>query len=144
MNKNVSYKDVSVICKKVGIHEYIDTLPQKYDTDLQETGNLFSSGQKQKINVARALIRNSPIMIFDEVTSNLDGNSEKEIMRLLQEVAIDHLVIVISHRVSSIILCDKIFVINDGQIIDSGKHYELIERNDLYRRMIEISKSEEV
>ena len=132
---------VKDICMKIGIHQYIAELPEGYDTVVNEEGTLFSSGQKQKINVARAILRNSPIMIFDETTSNLDGKSEKEILYILKDMSKDHIIILISHRISSIMLSDKIFLMDRGKLSESGRHDELIEKSSLYYKLFKSLES---
>ena len=132
-NENASMEEIHNICNNVGIGEFIETLPDKYDTVIGEGGSTLSSGQKQKLNVARALLRNTSIIIFDEITANLDGKAEKEIIALLKEISKKSIVIFISHKASSIMQSDKIFLMDKGSIIDSGTHEELIKNNSIYQ-----------
>ncbi len=131
-NPDVSDKEVIDICKKVDLDEYINTLPEKYETVIGEGASTFSSGQKQKLSIARALLRNTKIYIFDEVTSNLDGKSEKLVVSIIKELSENSVVIFISHKVSSIIESDEIFLIDEGVVAERGDHNYLIQNSKLY------------
>lgn len=134
-------KDIENMCKLVGSDEYIKTLPNGYETTIGEGGSTLSSGQKQKLSIARALLRATPIYIFDEVTANLDGKAEKHIMKILKEYSKNSIIIFISHKVSSIINSDKIFVLESGKVADSGNHEYLLENNHIYK---ELFKNKEI
>lgn len=125
-------EEVIEMCKKVDLDEYINTLPQKYETVIGEGASILSSGQKQKLSIARALLRNTKIYIFDEVTANLDGKSEKLIISVLKELSKNSVVIFISHKVSSIIESDEIFLIDEGIVAERGSHNYLIQNSKLY------------
>ncbi len=116
----------------VGIDEDISRLSYGYDTFMGEGGNNFSSGQKQKLSVARSLLRKSSIYVYDESTANLDGKSEKVIVELLLQLSKSVIVIFISHKVSPIVNSNKIFVVDNGNVIAEGRHEELIEKCELY------------
>lgn len=131
-NPDASDKEAIDICKKVGLHAYINTLPEKYETVIGEGASLLSSGQKQKLSIARALLRNTPVYIFDEVTANLDGESEKLVVSILKELSKNSIVFFISHKLSSIIACDEIFLIDKGVLIERGNHDYLIQNSKLY------------
>lgn len=134
-NEKMTFDDVQKICKVVGINDFIEGLPDKYETIIGEGGSTLSSGQKQKLNVVRAILRNKGVIIFDEITANLDGKSEKEIISLLKSVSLNCIVIFISHNTTSIIQSDKIFVMDQGCIVDSGTHTDLIENNLIYQEL---------
>lgn len=131
-NPDVRYNEVIEMCKKIDLHEYINTLPEKYETMMGEGASRFSSGQKQKLSIVRALLRNTKIYIFDEVTANLDGKSEKLVLSTLKELSKGCLVIFISHKVSSLIESDEIFLIDEGAVVERGNHNYLIHNSKLY------------
>lgn len=134
-NENISEIEVQQACKNVGIDKDILSLCDGYNTLMGEGGDNFSSGQKQKLSIARSLLRKSNIYIYDEATANLDGSAEKMIIDYLLELSKNSIVIFISHKVSSIINSDKIFVIDKGSVIDEGKHEQLIEKCQLYNEI---------
>lgn len=134
-NTDLTNEEIINMCKKVDLDEFINTLPEKYETAIGEGGSTFSSGQKQKLSIARALLRKTKIYVFDEVTANLDGKSEKNIISILKEESKDSIIIFISHKISSIIESDKIFLMDDGIIADSGTHETLLKNNSLYNEL---------
>lgn len=140
-NEAVTEEEVFNACRIVGIHEFIDSLPTKYETLVGEGGATLSSGQKQKLNMARAVLKNSKIFIFDETTANLDGKAERDIINLLKEISSNSIVIFISHKLSSIEQSDKIFLMENGRIIDSGTHWKLYEDNLSYQELFKNSNS---
>lgn len=134
-NTDLTNEEIINMCKKVDLDEFINTLPEKYETVIGEGGSTFSSGQKQKLSIARALLRKTEIYVFDEVTANLDGKSEKNIISILKEESKDSIIIFISHKISSIIESDKIFLMDDGIMADSGTHQTLLKNNSLYNEL---------
>ncbi|MHA1819802.1 MAG: ABC transporter ATP-binding protein [Promethearchaeota archaeon] len=128
-------EEVIEAAKKVGAHEFIMNLPNGYQTEVEERGNLLSRGQKQLIAFARALIRDPPILILDEATSAVDPYSELIIQQALEILLKNRTSISIAHRLSTIINSDKIFVLDKGQIIESGSHKELLEKKGLYYQL---------
>ncbi len=115
--------------------EFIDELPNGFDTPLGERGISLSGGQKQRIAIARAILKNAPILILDEATSALDNESEVKIQKAMEQLSTDRTTIVIAHRLSTIRKADKIIVMKDGQIIECGSHNELIEKAGEYYRL---------
>ena len=130
------------LCRKTGFHGFIESLPEKYETNPGEGGSLFSSGQKQKLSLIRALLPDSELVILDEVTSDLDGTAEKEMVRYIRDMSKDRIVLFISHRIASIMDSDKIFLLDDGCLSDSGTHSELLDRSGLYRDLFRLEKED--
>lgn len=131
-NKNISKQYVKEICEKVGIYEFINNLPNGFETIVGEKGIKLSGGQKQRIAIARALIAKSSIIIFDEATSALDNISQKVILENIRELLKNKTVIVIAHRLSTIMDADKIYVLNKGKVVESGSHEELLINKGVY------------
>ena len=123
--------------------EFIDKLPEGYDTVLGERGMTLSGGQRQRIAIARAVVRNTPILILDEPTSGLDSASEKLVFEALDRLMEDKTVVVIAHRLSTIQRADMIFVVKDGAVVERGKHEELMKLKGLYAELHQIQFKEE-
>jgi subfamily B ATP-binding cassette protein MsbA len=121
--------------KAAKAHDFIMALPQGYDTMIGERGGLLSSGQRQRLAIARALLKNAPILILDEATSALDTESERLIQDALANAVKGRTTLIIAHRISTIRNADKIYVIDDGRIAESGKHDELCRLNGIYRKL---------
>lgn len=134
-NETISDEEIIKCCKRVGVDVFVENLPEKYLSPMGEAGLKFSSGQKQKISIVRAILRKSQVYIFDELTANLDGDSEKDIIRILHEISKNAIVIFISHSTTSIKDSKCIYLIDKGKIIDSGTHFYLIDNNMLYKKL---------
>jgi len=139
---NISYgkegptrEDVINAAKLAGIHNFIQTLPDGYDTLVGERGVKLSGGQKQKVSIARAILKDAPILLLDEPTASLDSESEKQIQESLERLIEGRTTIIVAHRLSTIKNADKILVINEGKIAEIGRHEELIKNNGLYRQL---------
>ena len=115
--------------------EFIEQLPNTFDTILGERGMTLSGGQRQRIAIARAVIRNTPILILDEPTSGLDSGSEKLVFEALDRLMAKKTVVVIAHRLSTIQKADVIFVIKEGEVVERGKHEELMQINGVYAEL---------
>jgi subfamily B ATP-binding cassette protein MsbA len=120
------------------VHEFVEAMPERYDTIVGERGVTLSGGQRQRIAIARAIIRDSPILLLDEPSSGLDAASEKLVFGALDRLMAHRTTIVVAHRLSTIRNADLIFVVRDGQIVESGKHEELIAAGGLYAELCEI------
>lgn len=123
-------------CKRVGIHDFIMSLPDGYSTILKEDATNISGGQKQLLSLARALLTSSEIIVLDEVTSSLDPNTTNKIINLLDDLKTDHTIIVITHNKDLMRRADKLIVLNDGKIECVGKDKDLIKRNKIYKQLI--------
>jgi ATP-binding cassette, subfamily B, bacterial MsbA len=136
---DATMEEVERVARISGIHQFIDELPDGYDTQLGTTMSRLSVGQKQRIAIARGLLRESKILILDEPTSALDPETEQYLVRSLQEAAKDRLVIIIAHRLSTIANADKIVFLENGQLHEQGSHEELMAKADgHYRRFVDL------
>jgi ATP-binding cassette subfamily B protein len=116
-------------------HDFIMSLPQGYDTIVGERGQKLSGGQRQRVSIARAVLKNPPVLILDEATSAVDNETEALIQRSLEKIAIGRTTIVIAHRLSTIRNADRIFVLEHGQLKEQGKHDELVAEGGIYARL---------
>jgi len=132
--QGVADEEVEAACKAVSIHHFIHTLPQGYDTVLNDKANL-SAGQKQLVTIARAMIQNSPLLILDEATSSVDTRTERLVQEAMDKLTHGRTSFVIAHRLSTIKNADKILVMKDGDIVESGSHKELLEKGGFYAEL---------
>ena len=123
--------------------EFIEKLPDGYNAVLGERGMTLSGGQRQRIAIARAIIRNTPILILDEPTSDLDASSEKLVFEALDRLMEGKTTIVIAHRLSTVRKADVIFVVKDGDIVETGKHDDLLQRGGLYSELYRLQYGEQ-
>ena len=134
---NVSDEEIIAAAKFSYSHEFIDKLPNKYETIIGENGIRLSGGEKQRLSIARAMIKKSPIILLDEATSSLDAETESKIQDALKILTKNKTTIVIAHRLSTILSSDQIYIIDSGSVIANGKHDELLNSSDLYRNFYE-------
>ena len=134
-NDNASEKEIYEACKFAAADEFINQLPQKYNTKVGENGLRLSGGQKQRISIARAVLKNSPIILLDEATSSLDAVSEEIVQNAIKNLTKNKTTLVIAHRLSTIHNADKIIVLKKGKIVDQGKHDDLIKNCEEYKTL---------
>ncbi|NCG09963.1 MAG: ATP-binding cassette domain-containing protein [Alphaproteobacteria bacterium] len=132
---NASQKDIEKAAKSAAAHHFISVLPEGYDTRCGEGGMQLSGGQRQRIAIARAMVKDTPILLLDEATSALDNKAEKEVQKALTYLMQDRTSLVVAHRLSTIINADKIYVINQGKVVQSGSHEELSKAKGLYAEL---------
>ena len=145
-NKSISFDNVITAAKKIGIHEFIMSLPEGYNYNVKERGIMLSQGQRQLISFLRAYLKNPSILILDEATSSVDSNSEELIKNATIKITENKTSIIIAHRLSTILNSDRILVMDSGKLVESGTHKELIKKKDgYYRSLYEIQfKKEEI
>jgi ATP-binding cassette, subfamily B, heavy metal transporter len=132
---SASEDEVFEAAKISQIHNFVESLPLKYKTPVGERGLKLSGGEKQRVAIARTVLKGPPILIFDEATSALDSHTEKEIQASLREVSKNRTTLIIAHRLSTVVEADEILVLKDGQIVERGRHQALLERNGEYAAM---------
>jgi len=137
-NPNATDEEVIEAAKIANAHEFIITLSEGYHTNIGDQGNKLSGGQKQRLSIARAVLKNPPIMVLDEATSALDTESEKLVQEALENLMSNRTSLVIAHRLSTIQKADQIVVMQNGEIIEMGTHSELISNNSNYKKLVEM------
>ena len=135
-NPKASHEEVVEAAKKARCHNFIMELPDGYNTMVGEGGSSLSGGEKQRISIARALLKNAPIILLDEATSSVDPENEYEILAAIEELSKGHTVVSIAHRLSTVKKADQILVIDDGKLVQEGKHNDLINREGIYSAFI--------
>ena len=133
-----SDEDVVAAAKVANAHEFIENMPFGYQTNIGDRGVKLSGGQKQRLSIARAVLKNPPIMILDEATSALDTESERLVQQALENLMKNRTSIVIAHRLSTIQFADEIIVLQSGEIVERGTHGDLLERNGVYRKLYDL------
>jgi len=134
---DVTDEEIVTAAKFSYSHDFIDKLPNKYETIIGENGIRLSGGEKQRLSIARAMIKKSPIILLDEATSSLDAETESKIQDALKILTKDKTTIVIAHRLSTILNSDQIYIIDSGNVVANGKHDELLNNSDLYKNFYE-------
>lgn len=134
-NPYLTYEEVIDACEKAQIHGFINSLPLRYNTLVEENGSNFSGGQKQRLSIARAILRKPEILIMDEATSNLDSITEKAIERTIHDFSEGMTTIIIAHRLSTIMRCDNIYILEKGEIKEEGSHKDLLDNKGRYYKL---------
>ena len=137
VNKKIKQDEVREYTKKAYLDDYITSLPKKYNTLLGEGGVNLSGGQKQRLSIARTLTKDTKVILFDEATSALDNSSQEYIKKTINNLVEDHTVIIVAHRLSTIIDADIIYVVEGGKIVGEGTHDELLKTNKIYKNLYE-------
>ncbi|MCB1949654.1 ATP-binding cassette domain-containing protein, partial [Nitrosomonas sp.] len=132
---NASPDEIYAAAKSAQIHDFIKNLPDQYETVVGERGLKLSGGEKQRVAIARTILKNPAILIFDEATSALDSNSEKQIQTELKRIAENRTTLIIAHRLSTVADADQILVMEKGRIIERGRHTQLLAANRTYAHM---------
>lgn len=135
-NPDADEEGVKEAAKLALAHDFIQELPQGYDTIVGERGTQLSGGQRQRIAIARALLKNAPILLMDEAVSSLDAENEQELQEAISSLQKGRTTLVIAHRLSTILSADRIVVLEQGKAVESGTHYELLKNNGVYSRLI--------
>lgn len=136
-NASASNDEIVNACKFAAAQDFVEKLPNKYETIIGENGIKLSGGQKQRLSIARAILKDSPIILLDEATSSLDSESEAVIQKAIENLTKNKTTIIIAHRLSTIMNCDKILVFDSGQIVDEGSHEFLVKNSSIYKNLYE-------
>ncbi len=136
--KSAAELDIIQAAKAAGAHEFIMSLPDGYDTSVGPNGSKLSGGQRQRIAIARAMLKNAPILLLDEATSALDSNTERQVQSALQDLMRGRTTIVIAHRLSTIVNADLIYVIDQGWVVESGTHQQLLAKGGVYAKLYQM------
>ena len=141
-NPDATHEEIVEACKRAEIHDFIMSLPEGYETVVGERGVLLSGGQKQRISIARAILKDAPILLLDEPTSAIDVETERLIQRAISVISKGRTCITIAHRLSTVRDCDRIMVLNHGHIVESGTHQELMVLGGVYASMYQEAKTD--
>jgi len=140
---DATQEEIIQAARHAHIHEFVQSLPEKYDTMVGERGLKLSGGEKQRVAIARTLLKNPCILVFDEATSALDSKTEKAIQAELEEIAVNHTTLVIAHRLSTVMGADQILVLDQGRIVERGTHQQLLSHDGVYAHMWALQQQEE-
>ena len=135
----IDHDQVILGAKLANLDDFVNSLPDGFNTRVGERGIQLSGGQRQRIGIARALYNNADILVFDEATSALDGVTEKKVMSAIYNLAGSKTIIAIAHRLATVKKCDSIYLLEEGKIIDNGSYENLSSRNDLFKTMTDLA-----
>ena len=130
-------EEVIAAAKQACCHDFITALPEGYETVIGENGASLSGGERQRISIARAIMKDAPVIILDEATANVDPENEKELMEAIAALTKEKTVLMIAHRLKTVRAADCIFVLDRGRIVQRGTHEELLREDGIYRRFVE-------
>ena len=133
---NASMDEVISAAKKACCHDFIMTLPEGYETVIGENGASLSGGERQRISIARAIMKDAPIIILDEATANVDPENEKDLMEAIDALTKEKTILMIAHRLKTVRNADKIFVVDKGKIVQTGTHDQLMQKEGIYKNFI--------
>ena len=139
---DASDEDVIAAAKAASAHEFIENLPESYQTFVGERGVMLSGGQKQRIAIARAILRDAPILLLDEATSALDSENELAVKRAVESLSKSRTTLVVAHRLATVKKADRIIVMNQGKLVATGTHEELLSAGGLYARLARLQFSD--
>ena len=135
VKENLTDEEMYKACRLACLDEFIETLPNKYNTIVGESGVVLSGGQKQRLAIARALVQKTKIILFDEATSSLDNETQSKIQKAINNLKDEYTILIIAHRLSTLANCNRIMILEDGKIADQGTHIELLERSNTYQTL---------
>ena len=133
--RDVTEEEIIDALKRANAYEFVENMPEGIHTNIGNNGSKLSGGQRQRISIARALLKNAPVIIFDEATSALDNESEKVVQQALENLTTSRTTLVIAHRLTTVEKADKIVVMDSGRIVESGTHAELLAKGGVYYRL---------
>ena len=139
-NLSATDSEVKMVAKQSGCEEFILKLENGYDTIVGSSGSHLSGGKKQRISIARAMLKNSPIIIFNEATANVDAENEEKLQKAIEELTRNKTIIIIDHRLKIVKNADQILVIDNGKLVQIGNHNTLITEDSIYKRFIDVRK----
>ena len=137
VKNNVTDRQIKNACRIACLDDFIETLPDKYDTIIGEGGVTLSGGQRQRLAIARALIQKTEIILFDEVTSALDNETQSKIQEAIHNMKGEYTILIIAHRLSTVVGADRILLVDNGKVVAEGTHKELLKKNSLYKHLYE-------
>lgn len=134
--------EVDRAARRANLKTWIDSLPDGYETPVGEMGSKISGGQRQRLAIARALLKDSPVLILDEATSNLDVETEREVNAAIRELQSGRTTLTIAHRLSTVQNADRILVLEQGRVVEQGRHAQLLAKGGVYARIFELQQDE--